>query len=192
MISRIDHVAVAVKDYKKAADFFQGVLGAVAGASGDTPGANFFWCNHVLGDLTRLELLTPTQEGGLLDNFLKDREGGVHHVTLETPDIEEMKKTLDEKGILYFGANEYPGGVWKEIFIHPRHAFGVLIQIAEFEADDWIAGTMKFPAGERWSVEKTGEGAAATFAHPGGGKARIELKKDEVEKLIRDLEHALE
>ncbi|MFH1436523.1 MAG: VOC family protein, partial [Pseudomonadota bacterium] len=112
MISRIDHVAVAVRDYRKAAGFFQDVLGAVPGASGDTPGANFFWCNHALGDLTRLELLTPTQEGGLLDGFLKHREGGVHHVTLQTPDMGKAKKTLEEKGIPYFGANEYPGGVW--------------------------------------------------------------------------------
>jgi len=33
MISRIDHVSIAVKDYEKAVHFFKDILGAIPGAA---------------------------------------------------------------------------------------------------------------------------------------------------------------
>ncbi len=190
MISRIDHVSIAVRDQKKAERFFREVLGAVAGAGMDDPKTRFFWQIFSLGDLSRLEIITPTGEGSFLDGFLKEREGGVHHITLQTPDLGQAMARLEAEGIPFFGHNEYPGGVWKEIFIHPRHAFGVLIQIAEFKASDWISETVKLPAGTKWQVEKTAAGATLTVAHPGGGKVSLELDREELGKLMEALGRA--
>ncbi len=190
MISRIDHVSIAVRDQKKAERFFREVLGAVAGVGMDDPKTRFFWQIFSLGDLSRLEIISPTGEGSFLDGFLKDREGGVHHITLQTPDLGRAMARLEAEGIPFFGHNEYPGGIWKEIFIHPRHAFGVLIQIAEFKASDWISEAVKLPAGTRWQVEKTEAGATLTVAHPGGGKASLELDREELAKLLEALERA--
>lgn len=57
-----------------------------------------------------------------------------------------------------FGYDDHPEGIWKEIFIHPRHAIGVLIQIAEFKADDWLSEQVKFPAGRKWEIQKSEDG----------------------------------
>ncbi|MCE5281767.1 MAG: VOC family protein [Deltaproteobacteria bacterium] len=190
MISRIDHVSIAVRDQKKAERFFREVLGAVAGAGMDDPKTRFFWQIFSLGDLSRLEIISPTGEGSFLDGFLKDREGGVHHITLQTPDLGRAMARLEAEGIPFFGHNEYPGGIWKEIFIHPRHAFGVLIQIAEFKASDWISEAVKLPAGTKWQVEKTEAGATLTVAHPGGGKVSLDLDREELVKLLEALERA--
>jgi len=191
MIARIDHVSIAVKDQAKAEHFFRDILGAVAGANAADPVTKFFWQLFSLGDLSRLEIISPTASGSFLDGFLKDREAGVHHITLQTPDIHIAMTHLEAHGIPFFGYNEYPGGVWKEIFIHPRHAFGVLIQIAEFEADDWLSQQVKFPAGTKWQVEKTQTGATLTFAHPGGGKVSLELDRAQLTQLMATLENAL-
>ena len=191
MISRIDHVSIAVKDQEKAERFFRDVLGAVAGVKAADPVTKFFWQVFSLGDLSRLEIISPTAPGSFLDGFLKEREAGVHHITLQTPDIRQAMAHLEAEGIPYFGYNEYPSGTWKEIFIHPRHAFGVLIQIAEFYADDWLADCVKFPAGTKWQVEKTGTGATLIFAHPGGGKVPLELDRGELTQLKAALERAL-
>ena len=43
MISRIDHVSIAVRDQAKAEHFFRDILGAVAGAGMDDPKTKFFW-----------------------------------------------------------------------------------------------------------------------------------------------------
>lgn len=190
MISRIDHVSIAVRDQEKAERFFRDILGAVAGVGMDDPQAKFFWQIFSLGDLSRLEIISPTGEGSFLDGFLKDKEGGVHHITLQTPDLCKAMAHLEAQGIPFFGYNEYPGGVWKEIFIHPRHAFGVLIQIAEFEAADWLSEKVKLPAETRWQVEKTETGANIIFAHPGGGKVSLDLNRGELKKLVASLEQA--
>ncbi|PKN68291.1 MAG: hypothetical protein CVU54_15535 [Deltaproteobacteria bacterium HGW-Deltaproteobacteria-12] len=190
MISRIDHVSIAVKDQERAEHFFRDILGAVAGAGAGDPSSKFFWQLFSLGDLSRLEIISPTGEGSFLDGFLNDRDGGVHHITLQTPDIRRAMAHLEAQGIPFFGYNEYPGGVWNEIFIHPRHAFGVLIQIAEFEASDWLSEKVKFPPETKWQVQKTETGAILTFAHPGGGKVSLKMDREELKKLAASLEQA--
>jgi len=191
MISRIDHVSIAVIDQEKAERFFRDVLGAIDGTSAADPHTRFFWKLFSLGDLSRLEIISPTGQGSFLDNFLKDKEAGVHHITLQTPDIRKAMAHLEAHGIPFFGYNEYPEGIWKEIFIHPRHAFGVLIQIAEFTADDWLSNQVKFPAGTRWDIEKTNTGANLIFAHPGGGKVYLTMNRDELLQLKAKLENII-
>ena len=134
MISRIDHVSLAVKDYGAAKEFFEKIFGAVSGASAEDSNLEYFWHIFSLGDMSRLELITPSGEDSFLKNFLKDKDGGVHHITMETPDINEARKRLEENGIPYFGFIESPE-LWSELYIHPRDAFGVLIQIARMGPD---------------------------------------------------------
>ncbi len=186
MISRIDHIAIAVKDYPKALEFFTKILGAMPGSSGDDKNINFFWQNLALGDLSRLELITSIGEKSFLDKFFKEKDAGVHHITLQTPNIHEAKRILEEKGIPYFGFADY-GPMWKEIFIHPRDAFGVLIQIAEFKADDWISSEVKMLGAKKWNIKKTEGGCVLSFAHPGGGKVAIELEKNQIKDLVEAL-----
>ncbi len=191
MISRIDHVSIGVRDHQKAARFFQEVLGAVPGAEGGNPLDEYLWQIFSLGDLSRLEIISPTGKGSFLSGFLKSRGAGVHHITLQTRNIRQTLDHLEAHGIPFFGYYEYPGGDWKEAFIHPRHAFGVLIQIAEFEADDLLSSQVRLPEGTKWRVEATETGAAITFAHPGGGKVSVEMDRREVTQMISALQDAL-
>jgi methylmalonyl-CoA/ethylmalonyl-CoA epimerase len=190
MISRVDHMAIAVKNFDAAFRFLTKILGAVPGTSAQDPGMKYYWENFSLGDLSRLELLTPTGTGSFLDKFLSDKEGGVHHMTLQTPDINRVREVLDENAIPHFGFNDL-GPVWKELFIHPRDAFGVLIQLAEFNADDWISPSVRMARGARWLVEKSEKGTTLKLAHPGGGKVSIDLDRDEVKMLLNDLKESL-
>jgi methylmalonyl-CoA/ethylmalonyl-CoA epimerase len=188
MINRIDHISIAVKDYDNARHFFQNVLGAIPGASAQDNNMRYAWQIFSFGDLSRLELIHPTAQGGLLNNFLKKhKNGGLHHISLQTPDIKKAKQILKKHKIAYFGYNEY-GDIWKEIFIHPKDAFGVLIQIAEFHPDDWLNPSIVLPKGKKWEVKKEEKGCTLSFAHPGGGNVRVELTTAEVNQLINDLE----
>ncbi len=187
MISRIDHVSIAVKDYEKALDFFQNILGAVPGTGMKDDEQKYFWQLFSLGDLSRIELMTPTGNGSFLDNFLaKKKTGGVHHITMQTPDIQAAMKRLDERNIPYFGFSDL-GETWKEVFIHPKDAFGILIQIAQFDPDDWLGQVVKLPQGTKWIAEKSDNTCKLQFAHPGGGHVELELTKEEIKSLISDL-----
>ena len=187
MILRIDHVSLAVKDYEKAVEFFTKILGAVPQTAAEDSNLKYYWNIFALGDLSRFEIVKPTGDGSFLDNFIKKRKNGIHHVTLQTSDIKKMKIFLEENKIPYFGYNDY-GDSWKELFIHPKDAFGVLIQIGEFEADDWLSEPNKMPKGMKWSFSEKEGKYSLTFAHPGGGKMKLDLNRDEVTEMISDLE----
>ena len=191
MILRIDHVSLAVNNYEKAVKFFTEILGAIPQYHGEDNNLKYYWETFALGDLSRFELIKPNGKGSFLDNFLKNKEGGIHHLVLQTPDIEMTRKVLETKKIPYFGYNNY-GDRWKELFIHPKDAFGILLQIAEFRADDWLAPSYKMPEGEKWAVSRNNEEYTITFSHPGGGKVTLSLGKDEIEELVQDLKNLIQ
>jgi len=191
MISRIDHISIAVKDYTKALHFFQNILGAIPGARAQNKKMKYHWQIFSFGDLSRLELINPLGEDTFLTNFLKkNKHGGLHHISLQTPDIQKTMQKLDDHHIPYFGYNEY-GDFWKELFIHPKDAFGVLIQIAEFNPDDWLDKTLVFPKNQKWAVIKNKKGCTLSLAHPGGGKVRLNLTQAEIKELISELEQSV-
>jgi methylmalonyl-CoA/ethylmalonyl-CoA epimerase len=191
MISRIDHVAVAVEDFDRAECFFRSILGAVPGSCGEDPESKFFWKIFSAGDLSRIEILTPTGEGSFLANFLKRRGQGIHHITLQTPDIAQMRDYLEQQGIPYFGYRA-DDDRWKELFIHPKDAFGMLLQVAEFRADEWLDKTVNLEPGRKWSIAKEADSFRLEVAHPGGGKVAIELSREELLQLKEDLVRTLE
>jgi len=191
MILRIDHVSLAVKDYDGAVEFFTKILGATSQYNGTDNNLKYYWETFAMGDLSRFEIIKPTAEGSFLENFLKNKEGGIHHLVLQTPDIEMTKDTLEKNNIPYFGYQDY-GERWKELFIHPKDAFGVLLQIGEFKSTDWLSPSYSLPEGQKWLVDKDSNKINLTIAHPGGGKVKVGLEREEVKKLIRDLKNIIE
>jgi methylmalonyl-CoA/ethylmalonyl-CoA epimerase len=190
MISRIDHVSIAVTDFEKAKDFFMDVLGAVPCTNAEDGNLKYYWEIFSLGDLSRMELIKATGEGSFLDNFLKERTNAAHHITVETPDINTFREMLEEKGVPYFGF-QGTSDKWKELFIHPKDAFGILIQVAEMDPEDWLSDAVKMPSDQKWDIAKTDDGINLTLAHPGGGKASLPFSKGEIKSLIKDLEKAI-
>jgi len=179
-------VSIAVHDYEKAVYFFQHILGAIPGVGMEDSRLKFYWQIFSMGDLSRLELIRPTGAGSFLDNFMKNKKtGGVHHITLQTPDIQKAKEKLENANIPYFGFNDF--GEWKELFIHPKDAFGILIQVAQLNPDDYIDPSAKFLRPQRWSVQKTENGCRLDISHPGGGKVALTLTDEEKKALIKDL-----
>jgi methylmalonyl-CoA/ethylmalonyl-CoA epimerase len=186
MVLRIDHVSIAVKDFNKADAFFKTLLGLVPGGAGEIEQSKFFFRVYSAGDLSRFEIITPTGNGSFLDGFLKKRDGGVHHITFQVSDIREAKKILDQKKIPYFGYNDHYEN-WKELFIHPSDAFGVLIQLAEFNPHEWISESESVPGLKSREVKKKGDRACLSVLHPGGGKVDSEYTAEELDSLIKDL-----
>ncbi|MBA7553439.1 hypothetical protein ES705_46030 [subsurface metagenome] len=48
------------------------------------------------------------------------------------------------------------------------------------------------PEDEKWYVERNNKKYNLTFAHPGGGKVKLSLEREEINKLIEDLKKLLE
>lgn len=140
MIKRIDHVGIAVHDRQAALRFFVEGLGGRVIWSEALPSAGLHWTTVALGESCALELVEPLPgpQGEHLQRFLSRHGEGVHHLTIQVEDLARVEQTLAERSIPTFGGAEPIAG-WKELFIHPRHAHGVLIQFAEFDPLQWTA-----------------------------------------------------
>lgn len=137
MIRRIDHIALAVRDLKKAKAFFIDALGGRELFSAPVEKQKFRWTTIELGTSCFIELIDPLEEDGFLHRFLEHRGEGPHHITIQVEDVQETQRILEQRGVPTFGlAETFPN--WKELYVHPKHAFGTLIQFAEFHPLDWI------------------------------------------------------
>jgi methylmalonyl-CoA/ethylmalonyl-CoA epimerase len=137
MIRRIDHVAIAVRDLERAKTFFIDGLGARELFCGPFADQGYRWTTLELGTSCFIELIDPLHTDGFVHRFIEKRGEGPHHITIQVDDLEATHSMLEEKGIKTFGYSEALPG-WKEFYIHPKEAFGTLIQFAEFNPLDWI------------------------------------------------------
>jgi methylmalonyl-CoA/ethylmalonyl-CoA epimerase len=77
------------------------------------------------------------------------------------------------------------------MFIHPRDAFGVLIQIEQPGPDYHIVEPVKRPAGKRFKVKAMADGCELRLHHPGGVELALKLDKEETKELAKELQEAL-
>ncbi len=165
-IRRIDHISIAVRDLEKARAFFIGALGGRELFSAPVVSQKFQWTTIELGSSCFIELIDPLENEGFLHQFLETRGEGPHHITIQVDDIRKMHQRLQNKGVPTFGLSEpYPS--WKEFYIHPKHAFGTLIQFAEFNPLDWVEPGY-LPASYKEFVPHTGTDK---------GKSEIEVQR---------------
>jgi methylmalonyl-CoA/ethylmalonyl-CoA epimerase len=131
----IDHVAVAVHDIRSAMPLFVDSLGGEFLYGGDNKHQGFRWAQFRFPRGGKIELVTPLTPDGFVARFLERRGEGVHHVTLKVPDIHRAMAHLTDRGVPLINVwTDEPD--WKEAFIHPKDAHGVLIQIAQSSWSD--------------------------------------------------------
>ncbi|MFN2543640.1 MAG: VOC family protein [Actinomycetota bacterium] len=136
--AQLDHVAIAVHDAEETAKLFRDVLGAEFLFFGDNKEQGFRFVQFGFPFGGRVELVTPIGDG-FVSRFLDRRGEGVHHVTFKVTDLRSQVERMQAEGVELIMVNlEDPH--WKEAFIHPRNAHGVLIQIAEssFSREDQV------------------------------------------------------
>lgn len=131
----IDHVAIAVRDIGHAMPLFVDSLGGEFLFAGDNRHQGFRWAQFRYPHGGKVELVTPLAPDGFVARFLHRRGEGVHHVTLKVPDIHAAIAHLGARGVPLINVwTDDPD--WKEAFIHPRDAHGVLIQVAQSSRSD--------------------------------------------------------
>jgi methylmalonyl-CoA/ethylmalonyl-CoA epimerase len=144
-VPRLDHVAIGLPRAADAMPWLVGELGGRPYAAG--PGLGFrFWQLSFVGD-GLIEVLEP--EGppdGFLHRFLAARGPGIHHLTFKVPELRAATRRAARLGYEVVGVSEqFP--FWKEAFLHPKQAQGVVVQLAEAhpELEPPESGSPAFP-----------------------------------------------
>jgi methylmalonyl-CoA/ethylmalonyl-CoA epimerase len=126
----LDHVAIGTYKVADGWDLFGGVLGGAWVYGGDSPG--FWWGQLGFAAGPKIELITPTPspDSAFLERFLTARGPGPHHLNFIVPDISATLAGVRALGIEPVGVN-LESENWKEGFLHPRDAYGIVIQVAQ-------------------------------------------------------------
>ena len=125
---KIDHIAIAVNDLEEAAKNYKEALGVnhVEFETVESEGVKLAILHLENG---RIELMQPTNDQSPIKKFLEKKGQGLHHVALQTNDIESEVERMEGCGIQFLGKIR-PGSEGTKItFIHPKSLNGVLAEL---------------------------------------------------------------
>jgi methylmalonyl-CoA/ethylmalonyl-CoA epimerase len=127
----LDHIAIALPRIADAPSILEAVLGGVA--ERNQPSGVFRWASWIYTGGGRIEILEPMGPDGFLHRFLSAHGPGVHHVTFKVPDLAAFCRRAERHGYGIVGRDESDPS-WKEAFLHPKQALGIVVQLAEARA----------------------------------------------------------
>ena len=128
--TRIDHIAVVVKDLETAVATYQHNFELEKAGGGEVPSLGIHNAFLQIGG-ARIELMTPTSATGPVAEFLEQRGEGMYLLSLEVEDLDEAVAHLEGAGARVRVADGSTGQ--RLAFVSPKSAHGVLLQLLERE-----------------------------------------------------------
>jgi len=125
---KIDHIAIAVNDVEESAKVYQQALGvdSVEFETVESEGVKVAIIHLENG---RVELMQPTNDSSPIKKFLDKKGPGLHHMALETDDIEGEVERMEGCGVQFLGQIRSGSAGTKVTFIHPKSLHGVLAEL---------------------------------------------------------------
>ena len=128
---RLNHVALVVDDLAAALRFWQDALGLTGhGDIQSLPDEGVDVVFLCAGD-SQLELIQPTDPDNGVARYLQRRGAGLHHICLETPDLDAKLRQLAAQGIELINEAPRERDGRRYAFVHPRGTGGVLLELYE-------------------------------------------------------------
>ncbi len=126
-MQNFDHVFIAVNDIDKAIEDFA-KLGLKPRSAPSVSPQGVRAVMLPLADGRAIELAQPLSEDTVVGRWLKRRDGmeGVYLVAIAVDDLDKAAEEYKAKGVELI--DQQAGGS-RSVFIHPRSAHGVLIQL---------------------------------------------------------------
>ena len=126
--TRIDHVAVVVKDLEAAVATYQHNFDLEKAGGGEVASLGIHNAFLQIGD-ARIELMMPTSATGPVADFLEQRGEGMYLLSLEVEDLDEAVAHLQGAGARVRLAEGSTGQ--RLAFVSPKSTHGVLLQLLE-------------------------------------------------------------
>ena len=130
----IHHIAIAVHDLQAALDFYRDALGLEVTERREVTeeGVEIAFLPAGEGEI---ELLQPLNEASSVAQFLERRGEGLHHICLAVDDVEAAMERLRAAGARLLSEEPRVNvhGT-RYVFVHPKSAHGVLLELYEVPA----------------------------------------------------------
>jgi len=129
-LNKIDHIGIAVKDLKAVSDFYRSVFDCNISEEKNVPSMKLkIAFTDVSG--VKLEFLMGTDKESVISRFIEKKGEGIHHICLETNNVEKAVSELKEKGVELVDQPRMGSEGKKIVFLQPKSMFGVLIELKE-------------------------------------------------------------
>ena len=125
---KIDHIAIAVNDVEESAKVYQQALG-VDNIEFETVESEGVKVAIISMENGRIELMQPTKDDSPIKKFLDKKGPGLHHMALETDNIEGEVERMEGCGVQFLGKVRPGSAGTKVTFIHPKSLEGVLTEL---------------------------------------------------------------
>ncbi|MCG5220108.1 VOC family protein [Streptosporangium soli] len=127
-----DHTAVAAPRIRDLLPIYRDLLGGSYLGGGDNTRSGYRTLQLRYPNGGKVELMEPLAGSTFFDSFfeLSRGRGGVHHLNFHVTDIHAAVARLTELGYRLHGLN-LSEPRWRDVFLHPKEAYGVLIQLAQ-------------------------------------------------------------
>lgn len=129
MITRIDHLGIAVRSLDETVPYYEKALGLKCEHREEVVSQKVRTAFFTVGDV-HLELLEPTSPESPIAKFLEKNGEGVHHVAFASTDIKGQLGQAAAAGIRLINEQPMEGAAGKLVaFLHPKSTHGVLTEI---------------------------------------------------------------
>jgi methylmalonyl-CoA/ethylmalonyl-CoA epimerase len=125
---KIDHIAIAVNDIEASAKVYQKALG-IDEIEFETIESEGVRVAIIPMENGRIELIQPTKDESPIKKFLDTKGPGLHHMALETDDIDGEVERMEGCGVQFLGKVRPGSAGTKVTFIHPKSLEGVLAEL---------------------------------------------------------------
>jgi methylmalonyl-CoA/ethylmalonyl-CoA epimerase len=131
MLTKINHIGVAVKSLDEVIPFYRDTLGMVFAGIEEVAEQKVRVAFLQVGE-TKIELLEPTADDSPIAGFLAKNGPGIHHIAYEVEDIGVAIRKLESDGARMIDSTPRNGAHGTRIaFIHPKSSNGVLTELCQ-------------------------------------------------------------
>jgi methylmalonyl-CoA/ethylmalonyl-CoA epimerase len=129
MLSKIDHLGIAVKSLDEARKFYENVLGLQCEKIEEVASQKVRAAFFKIGDI-HIELLEPTSADSPIAKFIETKGEGFHHIAYKTNNISGQLNQAAEAGCKLIHEEPITGAGNKLVaFLHPKSSHGVLTEL---------------------------------------------------------------
>ena len=131
LLTEIDHVAIAVTDLEGAIVYYQDTFGATVDHREVVESDGVEEALLKVAD-SYIQLLTPTRDDSPVAKYLEKKGEGLHHIGYRVADCGVALESVKAQGHKVIDEQPRPGSRGTTVaFIHPKTAFGTLIELVQ-------------------------------------------------------------
>ncbi|HNZ67539.1 MAG: methylmalonyl-CoA epimerase [Planctomycetes bacterium] len=131
MITKINHIGIAVKSLDDTIPLYRDILGLKLEHIEEIEDQKVKVAMFSVGEV-HIELLEPTSPDSNIAKYLEKKGPGIHHIAFQTDDIENNIQKIQDNNLQMIDKEPRCGANNTKIaFIHPKSTHSVLMELCQ-------------------------------------------------------------